>query len=295
MKLPNVLIIGAQKSGTTSIYDWLGQHPDVYANPAAKDFPFFCNDTKYAEGIEGYAELFKAAASQRIILAGCVNDLFFPLAPARIHEHLPDAKIIVVVRNPIDRAFSAYRYAVERGLEKRGFDQAIDDELRGAPYEGFFEQSQKSYLEHGQYATQIERFREYFTVEKIKVFVFDDVKKNPQIMTDELTAFLELPAFTPEFVARNVTKGGYRSNFLRWMLFDQALRRNRMFAALKNLFSPELKRRLRTTIREFNKKSVEIPAPTTETKRLLRDYFRDEIGRLGDITSRDLSHWLPNR
>jgi len=295
MKLPDVLIVGAQKAGTTSIYDWLGQHPAVYANPAAKDCPFFCDDTKYAEGIGAYASLFEDAEEGQLILAGGVNYMFFPNAPSRIFSSIPQVKIIFSLRNPIDRAFSAYRHAVERGLEKRSFDQAVEEELSSPGYATFFENSRKNYLSHGLYAAQIARFQGFFPHEAMKIVLFDDIKSRPQSVIDEVFAFIGLPSFMPNMIAKNVTKGGYKSDLLRRALFDENLRKNRFFSALKNLLNPEIRHKLRTAIREFNKKPVKFDEPSLITRQLLTDYYREEISRLETLISRNLGHWFSAR
>jgi len=127
LQMPDFLIIGAQKCGTTSLYRYLIQHPQI--EPAIKkEIHYF--DLNYNKPIQWYLNQFPALKTQSDRITGEATPyyIFHPHAPYRIKEHMPDAKIIVLLRNPVDRAYSHYHYAVERYGETLSFEEALDIE-----------------------------------------------------------------------------------------------------------------------------------------------------------------------
>ncbi|PCH68814.1 MAG: hypothetical protein COC01_03005, partial [Bacteroidetes bacterium] len=144
-------MIGAQKAGTTALFEWLGQHPDVFAPNQAQAMPFFTTEL-FNKGLEFYEKLFQGFNNESTILASDVNLLFFENSAEMLYKHNPSLKLLTVLRNPISRAISAYRYAIERDLEERTFDQAVNEEIDNLDlYESQYQQIQKHYLKHGLY------------------------------------------------------------------------------------------------------------------------------------------------
>jgi len=291
--IPNVLLIGVQKAGTTSLFDWISQHPQVLSNSAVKDFPFFWYDKNYEQGIGVLARYFPVKHNETVVLAGNVNDIFFKQSAERIKLLNPDMRLIVCLRNPVERAYSAYNYAVQRGLENRTFSAAIMQELVGDLPEDLVSQSQKYYVAHGQYWTQLSRFLTYFDRAKIHVVLFEDFRTNPLQVMQGIFQFLAVDAgFIPRFVKRNKTKGGARFKAFDSTLFKYAFDQPAWYHYIKKLIPANLRFILRVWLNAVNKKKMIMPPPDIYTVTILKDYYREEICHLSLFLGRDLTSWL---
>ncbi|MEO7060125.1 MAG: sulfotransferase [Lapillicoccus sp.] len=174
MPLPNFLYIGPDKAGSSWLHEALIVHPEVYLSPA-KDLYYF--DRYYSRGHDWYGAQFKDAGSRHTVVGEiCQDYLASPEAATRIAETLPDVKLMVTVRDPVDRAFSSWLYARRFGIMSTSFAES----LRTVP----------ELLDHSRYGEQLRRYRELFPAEQVHVAVFDDLGKDPQIFLDDVTAFL---------------------------------------------------------------------------------------------------------
>jgi hypothetical protein len=126
--LPNTFIAGVQKCGTTALHHILTQHPDIFIPRAPQEIHFFDVDENFRKGIEWYESLFREWNGQRIIAQTSPLYLFEPVVPSRIHAAIPDARFIVILRNPVDRAYSHYWHEVKHGAEALSFEAALDKE-----------------------------------------------------------------------------------------------------------------------------------------------------------------------
>ena len=209
--LPDFLILGVQKSGTTSIFDWLIQHPNIYSS-TKKDIHYF--DCNYTHKLSWYRSFFPLRFSRwfvnRILkqpfLTGeaSTSYSFYHFRTAkRIKRMNPNMKLIMVVRNPIERTYSLYKHLIENGREKRTFENAIDQEektigdeqekvQRYPNYVGF-NHYYFSYKLRGRYYDQLKSFMDLFPNEQIKVISFEDFFSDPQQGCNELFDFLEVP------------------------------------------------------------------------------------------------------
>jgi len=293
MKLPNALLIGAQKAGTTSLFDWIAQHPQVFANSAIKDCPFFWHDATFQKGFKFYDAFFEGASDEQVLLGGNVNDLFFENAPERIHQLNPAMRLIICLRNPVERAYSAYAYAVERGHENRNFAEAIRQELAGCRYDNLIDRTQKEYIEHGRYWTQIQRYLSLFVRSRLHVVFFEDIKEQPERVVKEVYRFLGIDdGFTPTLSKKNVTGNPAQFSRLNKAIFDYSLKQPWWWAALKRIFSKELRYKLRRGLMSLQRKGgVAPPPPDPETIKSLSDYFKEEVVAMELLAGRDLSHW----
>lgn len=200
------IIIGAQRSGTTSLYNYIISHPNV--SPARnKEVHFF--DINYENGIDWYWKQFtslsqKYADNEKPITGESTPYyLFHPLAPKRIFKHLPKIKLIVLLRNPVDRAYSHYNHAIRVGNESLSFEEAIKIEP-----ERLREEEQKvldgknsptyqrlSYLARGVYAEHLERYLELFQKEQFLILKYEDFFASPQQYLNKVFSFLGLSNF----------------------------------------------------------------------------------------------------
>ncbi len=170
--LPSLVIVGAQKGGTTSLFNYLAQHPDVRP-PSAKEIHYF--DLHYPRGPEWYRGQFPFAQRLRhgaLTLDASPYYLVHPLVPERAARMLPHAKLIALLRNPVDRAFSHYQHESRGGRESLSFAQAIDAEperlageeerLEADPAYYSYNHHRYSYLRRGVYLDQLQRWVRHF-------------------------------------------------------------------------------------------------------------------------------------
>lgn len=187
-RLPNFLYVGPDKAGSSWLHETLLKHPDVYLSPA-KDLYYF--DRYYDRGVAWYSSRFRDARGQRVVGEVCQDYLFHPEAAARIHATLGPVKVMVSLRDPVDRAWSSYLYMRKHGIGPDTFAEAL--------------RSRPELLDHGRYATGLDRFLQLFPRKLIHVALFDDLAADPQQFLDGVTDFLEvdpLPLTTKDLVAR---------------------------------------------------------------------------------------------
>jgi hypothetical protein len=211
--LPDFLIVGAQKCGTSSLHAYLSEHPQVISS-RVKEVHFF--DRHYAKGTRWYRSNFQRSATiqrreQQIgkpVLAFEATPcyLFHPLAAQRIAQLIPQAKLIVLLRDPTVRAYSHYRHMVQRGRETLDFAEAIQQEA--ARLQGGYDSlshSRFSYLARGLYKAQLETYFQFFPRDRVLILKSERLFNDPQGEYDKVLAFLELePHRLTDVNAKNV-------------------------------------------------------------------------------------------
>ncbi|HEY9809286.1 MAG TPA: sulfotransferase [Halomicronema sp.] len=197
---PDFLIIGAQKSGTTSLYNYLIQHPQIL--PASqKEIHYF--DLNYNQGINWYKAQFPQKISQNIITGeSSPYYLFHPCVPQRVHEHFPQIKLIILLREPVARTWSHYHHEVRLKFEKLSFEEAIANEterLKGETEKLLaddnyysFNHQHYSYLARGIYHQQIKKWQQYFPKNQILILKSEDFYNNPEKILNQTLEFLQL-------------------------------------------------------------------------------------------------------
>jgi hypothetical protein len=232
--LPGFLIVGAQRCGTTSMYRALAEHPSVRKAVLHKGVHYF--DMNYNHGLAWYRAHFPLART-----AGAVGTpltfesspyyLFHPLAAERIAADLPGVKLIVLVRDPVERAYSAHAHEFARGFETESFESAIDleaDRLRGESERitadpGYLSRSHQhhAYRARGQYAEQLDRLERLFGRADIHVVDSGDFFTKPEPVYDGVLDFLGLPSRGyPQFDQHNARPRSAIPDSLRAKLDD---------------------------------------------------------------------------
>jgi hypothetical protein len=179
MPRPDFLVIGAAKCGTTTLCSLLGRHPEVFVHPE-KELNFFCFDELYARGFAWYARKFDRAEGRRAVGEGSPNYAKrhkHPLAAERIAKHLPDARLLYIVRHPLRRMESAWLHARRSGhRSSASFSRTL--------------RSQPTYLDASLYERQIDAYRAHFPDARILVLFLDDLRARPQETLARAFAFL---------------------------------------------------------------------------------------------------------
>ncbi|HET7203028.1 MAG TPA: sulfotransferase [Steroidobacteraceae bacterium] len=199
--LPDAMIIGAMKSGTSSLHNYLTQHPGVIP-PLRKEVHYF--DVQYGKGERWYRAHFGKVGQPGLNLDSSPYYLFHPLVPQRAHALVPQARLVVLLRDPVRRAYSHYWHERDKKREKLPFEDAIaaepervgDDEQRLA--RGEIEQSRAhqhcTYLGRGRYAEQLARWLQFYPRERLLVLQFEDLGRAPMVTLNRTLEYLGLPA-----------------------------------------------------------------------------------------------------
>lgn len=297
--LPNFLIIGAAKSGTTSLYHYLKQHPQVFMSPV-KETNFFAleghpldfkgpGDKKAISSFSvtqwnDYINLFQNVTSEKAIGEVSPLYLYHPEAPFRINEKLPNIKLISVIRNPVERAYSSFLHLRRDGREPiKEFNKALnqEDERIQNNWEHIWH-----YVCMGFYSIQFKRYFDIYQPEQIKIFLYEDLKHNPLRVIHEILTFLEIDStFHPDVSERHNQSFIARSDGLKRFLKNEGavktiLRRSLPDALLQKGYN---------TLTSLNKKR---PSMDKKTRNFLVDVFRPDIIKLSHMINRDLSSWM---
>ena len=291
--LPNFLILGAQKSGTTSLYYYLGQHPEVYMSPV-KEPHFFDHGGErqsYAgpsripgpavRSLEEYEGLFDGVRGEKAVGEASPTYLYLPGASERIKSHVPEAKLVAILRDPTERAYSAYQHAVRNGREPlQSFAAALAEEEERVR-EGWH--PIYHYRSRGFYHAQLSRYVELFGREQLRVYLHEDLRSDPFGMIRDIFRFLGVDeTFTPDTSTRYNLSGVPRSRAVG--------------ALVKRLggLTPVVKRVVPFKARQRIKRGVFVKAPPLEpaVRRGLVEAYREDVLRLGDLLGRNLSAWL---
>ncbi len=303
MTLPNFLMIGAQKSGTTAIYAYLAQHPQIFMSEN-KEPGFFAFEGQKAafagpgdargerdrvRDLASYEVLFRNAKGR--LRAGEASNvyLYVPQAHERILSYVPDAKLIAVLRDPVDRAYSAYRHLVRDGREPLGsFEEALaaEPERIAANWHPHWH-----YKQRGFYYTQLKRYFDRFNSGQIAVYTYDDFKADPRALLRSIFQFLGVdPEFVPDMTMRHNVSGVPKSRLLHSVVARPSAAKD----LVKRLLPLSVRRRLHAALMRKNIVAIE-PKVAANTERALREEYREDILRLENLLGRDLSAWRVGR
>ncbi|NIO35606.1 MAG: sulfotransferase [Planctomycetales bacterium] len=206
--MPDFLVAGAQKAGTTSLWEYLSEHPHV-RSPMKKEMMFF--DKNFSRGLNWYRMHFPFPQPGTDGATACGEStayyMFHPLAPQRIAEALPGVRIVLLLRNPADRAFSHYQLNLRRGNEHLSFEDALKAEpgrlagererLIADPSYYSFEHERHSYLARGRYAEQLRVWQSLISRERLLILDSSNFFKNTAEVFDRVADFLGLPRWRP--------------------------------------------------------------------------------------------------
>lgn len=284
------LVIGAEKCGTTWLADMLRQHPDIFI-PSEKEL-FYFNERFFEspelpnynarQPLDWYLAFFKKAAVGQIKGEASVAYIWDPAAPQRIAEFDPHLKLIAVLRNPIDRAFSQYLYFIQRGVFSGiSFEMAV--------------QKREDILTRGLYARQLKRYFDLFSAEQIHIIFYDDLRADNRAFLQDVQDFLGVSPMIPANLddASNITgvpRFRLLNRMISWVRYP--LRKYNppvLMRLVRGTGLARLQERIRlANTRPFDEK----PTLSPETRMHLAAYFREDVEALEKMTGRDLSAWL---
>ncbi|MGR3762443.1 sulfotransferase (plasmid) [Roseobacteraceae bacterium NS-SX3] len=295
--MPDFLIIGAARAGTTALFRALRQHPAVFM-PEAKEPNFFCFEGEelayrgpgadYVNNsvtrLEDYQALFDPAPEGALCGEASPLYLFSPKAPERIHHHIPQVKMVAILRNPAEQALSHYLYAVKQRIEPlEDFTDALAaEEARLA--QGW--QPLFGYSRFPSYAEQLERYFALFGRGQILVRTYEEFRAAPAELLAEICAFIgAAPGDLPELPRQHNAGGVPKSKLFQ----DFLMKPNPVTGAIARVLPQDLRWRIRDRLSQMNlKRQAGMPA---RARALLRARQQPGIERLEQILDRDLSAW----
>lgn len=296
MVMPNFLIIGSAKGGTTSLYYYLNQHPQVYMS-SVKEPRFFAlegEELNYQNPDKGINETSITDLDSYRLLFSRVNDeiaigeasplyLYSQKAAERIKHYIPDAKLIVILRDPAERAYSCYMHLVREGFETLSFADSLKEEANRI-------RNNWAHLWHyrqaGYYYVQLKNYYDMFNHNQIRVYLYEDLDQDSTAVIQDVYSFLNVDdTFVPDLTRMNVS-GKPKIQVLQTLLGTG----NPVRSVLKNILPETFRKGVAQQIRSWNlERKHSMPL---DDRRQLVSAYRDDILKLQDLLQRDLSAWL---
>ena len=289
---PNFFIVGAPRSATTSLYEYLNKHPQIIMSKI-KEPHFFGKDLfdpKFIRNEKDYLSLFQVE-NQKIIGEASVWYLYSKYAAEEIQKFNPDSKILISLRNPNEMIFSLHFQHVRSGFQKTSnFEKAIKEQNKKPVKNRISFRENINYFESAKYSEQIKRYQKVFDPNQIKIVLFDDIVVDTAKIYREILQFLEVdPDFLPEFPILNKRKNT-RNKYLDTVVWNL----RRMRSSIKKTNSTYFKSMSKIWYfsQNLNQGAETRERIDTRIPSELKSYFKNEIKVLGEIINRDLNSWL---
>ncbi|MFY9561390.1 MAG: sulfotransferase [Terriglobales bacterium] len=286
MLKPNLFLVGAPKCGTTALYTYLREHPQIFMSPV-KEPQYFAQDLRgdrrRVRSLKEYLECFAGARDEEIIGEASTSYLGSKRAAEEIKAFAPDARIIIMLRNPVDKMYSRFNDARFNKREPHlTFEEALNAEQRCGPSMGL------GYRESARYASQVRRYLEAFGRASVHVILYDDFKNRIAATYEETLGFLGVrPDGRSEFPVVNSRR------YVRSMALQEFVRQPpeilRRFGRLALPLGA--RRQLRGWLSALNVISAPPPPLSQDLRRRLQREFEDDVKELGQLIGRDLSAW----
>ena len=287
--LIDLMIVGVEKAGTTSLLRYLGCHPDISTHEVM-EFPFFVDNRLYDQGYEAiYSEYFPLAKKSQLVLAKNVGCIYWNDAPGRMKAHNPDMKLIAVLRDPVSRAYSAYWYARQMGREDaETFEKAISMEPSRLQSGNDYDLRYHAYLDRGLYFRQIDKIFKYFPSDQVQIVIFEEFKENPKQTLNRLFKFIDV---CPKDVNTN-HRHNKTSGEIRFLLKIINSVNPKIQIFFKKILSLQSRRKIKTFLSKRGAKKVgSIPPISAATRKKLQRYFESDIIKLEKMLGRELDMW----
>lgn len=301
MTLPNFLIIGAPKAGTSSLYNYLQQHPEIYMSPVKEPHFFAFADQKLSfrgpgdrerlqdtvTNLADYKKLFAGVTNEKAIGEASTTYLGNPQAPERIKKYLPQVKLIAIVRNPADAAYASFLHLLRDGDESiTDFSVALQAEKKRIAdnWESLWHYKTRNF-----YYPQFKRYFDLFEPEQIKIYLYEDFQSKNQAVTQDIYQFLGVdPNFVPDL--------SYRQNVSAMpqnLSLNRLISKPNVWKSTFNLVVPKsLRNILKTNLQSWNFNNFQKPEFSSAIRFQLLQEYQEDILKLQDLLNRDLSYWF---
>ncbi len=271
------LIIGAMKSGTTSLFRYLQEHSQIFMVPG-KEVDFFSNDDNFSKGLDWYINRhFDQKRSSQLWGEASPQYMCFNYVPERIHSLFPNVKLIAILRNPIDRAFSHYRMAKRREKVNSSFKVCIQYLIRrGKINDEKNIDLEKEFIMFGEYGRILLNYLNYFSKKSIKITFTENLRDDPIAVMKEIYNFLSIrEEFNMDVIGKRFHVGGEK----RFVSIKNVIMNNRRY--FRRIVPPRIRRSFRFWLEtQFSVKPVEPPELSINVRNILKDYYRQDVALL---------------
>lgn len=293
---PDFFIVGAAKAGTSSLHNYLSQHPEIFM-PDLKEPHFFSEwrpPTPAPDDLDGYLSLFEGVPEGVRAGEASTSYLCSADAPARLKRFRPDAKIIMVLRDPVERAYSQYWNHTRDSVEPLSFEEALEAEP-GRAERGWW--CGYHYVGCGLYAEQVKRYLDLFGGKSVRVYLFEDLVRDGEGVCRDLFSFLGVDVGHTVEVGRALNRSGPPRSPLASRLLRKAtelFRISQRQLARKGFKKSPLPVAWRRSAKEWlqARNTGKVPEMDARTRNRLQGVFREDTVRLEGIIHRDLGRWL---
>ncbi|HRK61084.1 MAG TPA: sulfotransferase [Candidatus Omnitrophota bacterium] len=293
MVKPSFFVVGTQKAGTTTLHEILRQHPQIFL-PKTKEAHFFDFDDTFTKGFDWWVEtFFKECNSGKIAGAITPEYLFYPEVPLRIKEMLGvDVKIIIILRNPVDRAFSHYLMTKRRGLEALSFDQAVAKEAERLKAGRDFERVHYSYFSRGLYAKQVKRYLDLFGAKNVLILKFEeDFLKDKLATIEKILRFLNVSVIQLDVAKKSNSASRPRMPALSRFLYS----RNWFKEKIKRIIvSKGIRKEIKNVLvflDRLNQTKTRLEYLTLYQRKKYLKLFHEDIKKLSLLTAMSFQEW----
>jgi len=271
LRLPDFLVVGGMKAGTTTLKHYLRQHPDIFMAPT--EVHFFDNEANYVEGVEWYGAQFREAHPSQLCGEKTPSYGYSEVCARRIEETLPRFKLVWIFRDPVERTYSNYWHAVNSAEEQRSFAEAVERELAGEDLP-----VHRRYVWRSVYADHVGTYLKYFHRESMAFLILEELNADPDRHMERLHRFLgvrhQLP---PDLEAK------HRTRIPRHLGLHRLLRRG-----VRSL----LGRRIYRKIKRLNQQAEHgYPDMEPAVRARLTEYFRRHNERLFELIGARTDKW----
>jgi len=274
--LPNFILAGVEKSGTTWLYHCLLDHPDIYLPPYRSEVHFF--DRNYRKGLDFYKKFYRSYKGQKAIGDMTPSYMYKEKIAELISFHMPNAKIMFSLRNPVDRCYSDYLHLYRNTKLDLSFNEMIRN---------------KAFLNKSFYYAKVKKYFDCFPKEKILVILFENLTKKPALELKKIYQFLEVDDnFVPSSISKEFNVFVEPKNLSVYRYIMKILKFFRFRHDTKYDFFVEVIKKLK--IKEILSKKVNKPKLAIENRRYLFNLFHDDIKNLSDLINLNLlKYWQP--
>lgn len=282
----DLMIIGTQKSGTSALNKYLASHPG-FATHSSLEFSYFVNDEEYKLGYEkSFREHFTEYKKGDIPIAKSVGIIYLSKALERLSIHNPTVKIVITLRNPVDRAYSAYWYAKRMGWENAStFEEGLHQSRQSEHWIGnrFLD-----YIHRGEYITHIQETLKYFNREQLYFVLAEDLRQQPEQKCNDILAYFGFDHTITLSQAKDYNRAALPRYPLlsKWLLDTNPIKKH-----LRSLVPVTVGRKIKTNIRNWNEQAFNPPPMNINTRLELIEHFRPFNESLSTLLQRDLAHW----
>lgn len=291
--LPDFFVLGVAKGGTTSLHYYLRQHPALFL-PYVKELHFFdADEERFSSDLDRYLQYFSDAGSR---LAGEATPSYFrnaEVAAERMRRLYGDAppRFLLLLRDPVERAYSHYLHNVSEGRESLSFEEALQAEQDDPVSK---RRAWKAYFTDGVYADTLATWFEAFPRDRFLILLSDDLEQNPDVALRKIFQFLGVDPDVEVDTETSLNRTGERQSRLLGTLLSA------LPSSLPSLARRWLPERIRLGMEQFVRRrstgaASDRPALDASLERQLRERYTPHVRRLADLIDRDLSAWLPAR